>query len=129
MEAQHKAYRQLSSVFGIASVPNTDFGSSTPNKFKICSHWLESVWKSNLTAYRRIRSVFGIASVFGIEDQNEVGQYLESVGQYLGSKFSRSIFGISKLRSKLTGFEIEVGLAKIETKRLVFQLVIDQCSN
>ena len=46
------------------------------------------------TAYRRFRSVFGIASVFGIEVQIEVGQYLGSVGQYLGSKFSRSVFGI-----------------------------------
>ena len=46
------------------------------------------------TAYRRIRSVFGIASVFGIKVQIEVGQYLGSVGQYLGSKFSRSVFGI-----------------------------------
>ena len=46
------------------------------------------------TAYRQIRSVFGMASVFGIEVQIEVGQYLGSVGQYLGSKFSRSVFMI-----------------------------------
>ena len=32
----------------------------------------------------------------------------------------------SKLRLKLTGFEIEVGLTGIETKGLVFQLVDDQ---
>ena len=33
------------------------------------------------------------------------------------------------MRSKLTGFEIEVGLTGIVNKRLIFQLVIDQCSN
>ena len=71
------------------------------------------------TAYRRIRSVFGIASVFGIEVQIEVGEYLGSVGQYLGSK----------LRSKLTGFEVKFGLTGIETKHLVFQLVVDQLVN
>ena len=31
------------------------------------------------------------------------------------------------MRSKLTGFEIEVGLTGIVNKRLMFQLVIDQC--
>ena len=45
MEIQHTVYRQLRSVFGIASIPNTDFGSLTPNKFNICSHCHESVWK------------------------------------------------------------------------------------
>ena len=55
----------------------------TPNKFNIWSHWLESVW----AAYCRITSVFRIASVFGIKFQIEVGQYL-------GSKLSRSVFGI-----------------------------------
>ena len=35
----------------------------------------------------------------------------------------------SKFRSKLTGFEMQVGLTRIETQRLVFQLVVDQCSN
>ena len=50
--------------------------------------------KTQHTAYRRFRSVFGMASVFGIEIQIEVGQYLASVGQYLGSKFSRSVFMI-----------------------------------
>ena len=48
-----------------------------------------------ITAYRQIRSVYGIASVFGIEVEIEVGQYMGSIGQYLGWK----------LRSKLTGFE------------------------
>ena len=46
------------------------------------------------TAYRQFRSVFGIASVIGIEVQIEVGQYWGSLGHYLGSKFSRSVFGI-----------------------------------
>ena len=55
------------------------------------------------TAYRPIRSVFGIASVFGIEVQLEVGQYLGSVGQHMGSKFSRSVFGI----------EVEIELDRI----------------
>ena len=54
------------------------------------------------TAYRLVRSVFGIASVFAIEVQIKVGQYLGSVGQYLGSK--------------LTGFEIEFGLTGTENK-------------
>ena len=34
----------------------------------------------------------------------------------------------SELRSKLTGFEIKIGLTGIESKRLVFQLVVDPCS-
>ena len=68
-----------------------------------------------------------IASVFGIEVQIEVDQ-----------KFGidRSVFGIEFyielgqfLGSKLTGFEIEVGLTGIETNRFVFQLVVDQCCN
>ena len=89
METQHTSYRHFRSVFGIASIPNTDFGSLAPTKFENCSHWLESVWKQH-TAYRRLRSVFETSSVFGIE----VGQYLGSVCQYLGSKFIRSVFGI-----------------------------------
>ena len=60
------------------------------------------------TTFRRLRSVIGIASVFRIEDQIEVSQYLGSLGQYLGSK----------LRSKMTGFEIEVGLTGTGTKRV-----------
>ena len=47
MEIQHIAHRQIRSVFGIASIPNTDFGSITPNEFIICSQWVESVWKHN----------------------------------------------------------------------------------
>ena len=64
------------------------------------------------TAYCQFRTVFGVASVFGIEVEFAVGQYLGS-----------------KLRSKLTGFAIEVGVTGIQTKRLVFQLVVDHCSN
>ena len=93
MEIQHTAHRHFRSVFWIASIPNTDFGSLTPNKFNICSHCHQIVWKQP-TAYRRFRSVFETASVFGIEVQIEVGQYLGSVGQYLGSKFISSVFGI-----------------------------------
>ena len=29
----------------------------------------------------------------------------------------------------MTGLEIEVGLTGIETKRVVIQMVVDQCSN
>ena len=47
-----------------------------------------------LLGNRRIRSVFGIVSVFGFEVQIKLGQYLGWVCQHLGSKFSRSVFGI-----------------------------------
>ena len=47
MEIQDTAYRQLRSVFEIATTPNTDFGSITPNKFKIYSHSVENIWKHN----------------------------------------------------------------------------------
>ena len=47
MEIQHSAYRQFRSVFGIASIPNTDFGGITPNKFNIRSPWVEIAWKYN----------------------------------------------------------------------------------
>ena len=46
------------------------------------------------TACRRLTSVFGNASVIVIDLQIEVGWYLGSAGQYLGSKFSRSVFEI-----------------------------------
>ena len=59
METQHTAYRQLRSVFGIASTPNTDFGSITPNNFNICIHWVEIAWKHKT-------------------------QHIENLGQYLG---------------------------------------------
>ena len=68
METQHSAYSQFRSVFGIASIPNTDFGSLTPNKINICSPWLESVWKHNGQPIA------------------ELGQYL-GLYQYMGSKF------------------------------------------
>ena len=44
---QHTAYRQFRSVFGIASIPNTDFRILSPNKFNIYIHWLENAWKDN----------------------------------------------------------------------------------
>ena len=47
MEKQRTAYRQIRSIFEIASTPKTNFGSITLNKFNICIHWLESVWKHN----------------------------------------------------------------------------------
>ena len=47
MEIQRTTYGQIRSVFETASIPNTDFGSITPNKFSNCSHWAESVWKDN----------------------------------------------------------------------------------
>ena len=68
MEIHHTAYGQIRSVFGVASIPNTEFGSLTPNKFIICSHWLESVWKHNA------------------QHTAELGQYL-GLHQYLGSRF------------------------------------------
>ena len=43
METQYTVNHQIGSVFGIESIPNTDFGSITPNKLNNCSHWLESV--------------------------------------------------------------------------------------
>ena len=42
---EHTAYRQIRSVFGIASIPKTDFGTIAPNKCSNCSHWVESVLK------------------------------------------------------------------------------------
>ena len=48
MKIQHKAYRQNRSVFVIALILNTDYGSITPKKLNICSHWVESVWKYNI---------------------------------------------------------------------------------
>ena len=84
MEIEHTAYRQIMLVFGIVFTPNTDFESLTQIKFNICSHWLDSVWKHNA---QHIAELFGIASVFGIEVQIEVGQYS-------GSKLSRSNFVI-----------------------------------
>ena len=68
METQHTIYRQFMSVFGFASIPKTDFGSLTQNKFNIYSHWLESVWKHNP------------------QHIAELGHYL-GWHQYLGSKF------------------------------------------
>ena len=34
------SYSQFRSVFGIASIPNTDFGSLKPNKLSNYSPWL-----------------------------------------------------------------------------------------
>ena len=42
MEIQHTAYRQTRSEFGIASIPNFDFGSIKTNIFIICCHSVES---------------------------------------------------------------------------------------
>ena len=64
MEIQHSGYRQIRSVFGIASIPNTDFESITPNKFIICSHWVEVVWNHNK-------------------------QHIPNLGQYLGLRQSQ----------------------------------------
>ena len=47
-----------------------------------------------MSEFRIGRSVFGIASLLGIEVQIEVGQNLGSIGQYLGSEFKKSVFGI-----------------------------------
>ena len=47
MKTQHTVYRQFRSVYGIASVPNTDFESLMPSKLEICSPWIESAWKHN----------------------------------------------------------------------------------
>ena len=48
---EHTAYRQIRSVFGIASIPNTGFGSITPNTCSNCCHWVESVWKQNTLVF------------------------------------------------------------------------------
>ena len=68
METQHTAYCQFRPVFGIASIPNTDFGSLKPNKLSFCNPWLESVWKDNA------------------QHIAELGQYL-GLHPYLGSNF------------------------------------------
>ena len=60
MEIQHTAYRQIRSVIGTASISNTDFGSITPNKFNICSHWVESVWKHNTQNIANLCQYFGL---------------------------------------------------------------------
>ena len=106
METQHTAYRQFRSAFGFASTPNTDFGCITPNKFNICSHWFESVWNSTHSISPNYVSIWVCInlkywSVFGIPSILHDLVYSDS----------------SELRSKLTGFEIEVGLTRIETKR------------
>ena len=114
MKTQHSAYRQFRSVFGIASIPNTDFASMTPNKFNIQSHWVEVVWKHNTQHIANLSSVFGIASNPNIDflsltpnKLNIFSPWLESVwkhnaqhiaelGQYLGlHQYLRS-----KIRSK-----------------------------
>ena len=74
---EHTAYRQIRSVFGIASIPNTDFGSITPNKCSNCSHWVECM-EIKHTAYRQIRSLSGIPSI-------------PNTGQYLGLMESRKL--------------------------------------
>ena len=60
MEIQHSAYRQFRSVFGIASIPNSDFGSIKPNKLNICSPWHESVWKQNAQHVADLRQYLGM---------------------------------------------------------------------
>ena len=62
---KHTAYRQFRSVFGIASIPNTDFRSLTPNKFNICSNWLESVCKHNAQHIAEIGQCLGLHHYFG----------------------------------------------------------------
>ena len=47
MGIEHTAYRQNRSVFGIASISDTDFSNTTPEKFNICIYWIESIWKHN----------------------------------------------------------------------------------
>ena len=59
METQRTAYRQIRSVFGIASILNTDFGSITPNKFSNCSHWVEIVWKDNTKHFAKLGQYLG----------------------------------------------------------------------
>ena len=56
----HTAYRQIRSIFGIASIPNTDFGSITPNKFSNCSNWVESVWKHNTQHVAKLGQYLGL---------------------------------------------------------------------
>ena len=65
------------------------------------------------TPHRRISSVFGFPSIPSTDYP------VDSVSSEL----------IAKLRSKTTRFEIVIGLKGTETKRLVFQLVVDECSN
>ena len=124
METKHTAYRQSKSLFGTASIPNIGFGSLTPNKINICSNGLESLWKHNAQLFAELGQFLGLInpkywSVFGIPSIPNSDALVISDSSELRSK----------LRSKLTRFEIEVGLTRIEIKRLVFQLVVDQCSD
>ena len=109
MEIQHSAYRQFRSVFGIASIPNTDFGSITPNNFNICSYWVEVVWKPNTQQIANLDLRMRQSQILILESLTpnklnicspwlesvckhnaqhiaEIGQYL-GLHQYLGSKF------------------------------------------
>ena len=47
MGIEHTAYRQIRSVFGIASISDADFTNTTPEKFNICIYWIEVIWKYN----------------------------------------------------------------------------------
>ena len=60
MKTQRKAYRQFRPVFGIASIPNTDFGSITRNIFFICSHSVVSVWKHNAQHLAELSQYLGL---------------------------------------------------------------------
>ena len=59
-EIQQTAYGEKRPVFGIASVPYTDFGNTTSNKFNIWSHWVESVWKCNTQHIAKLDQFFGL---------------------------------------------------------------------
>ena len=70
---EHAAYRQCRSVFGIASILNTDFGRITPNKGSNCSHWVEHVLKHNT-------------------------QHIAKLGHYLGFHRSQKLISLWELK-------------------------------
>ena len=56
----HTAYRPSRSVFGIASIPNTDFRSLRTIIFSICNHWFESVWKHSTQHIAHLGQYLGL---------------------------------------------------------------------
>ena len=99
---------------------------------------------SFLETQHRIKLMFGVIGVRAYGKTTNIMSPIQvSIWDCINPKYW-SVFGIpsisnaddlvdsdsrSKLRLKLTGFEIENRLTRIETKRLAFQLVVDHCSS
>ena len=65
---EHTAYRQIRSLFGIASTPNTDFGSITPKN--------------------------AVIVVIGLRVYGNTIQHIAKFGQYLGFHRSQILVSI-----------------------------------